>query len=116
VDSSSIIEESKNGKLKTLSFGDSYDEFLLMESVHEYIDLSIPVEEKIIKQVQEEVKNLTADNQYKNDCNCDFCKIAPNGIGPLYETDAINESFLQDEVFNRTSGVRFIKLSPSEEI
>jgi hypothetical protein len=116
VDSSNIVGESKSGVFDSLSFGDAYDESCLMESVHDYIDSIFPVEDKMIQQVQEDVKNLTTDNQVEDDCNCEFCKIAPNGLGPLFETDAINESFLQDKVFNRKSGVRFIKLSPTEGI
>jgi hypothetical protein len=46
----------------------------------------------------------------QGNCSCDYCKIDLHGFGPFTEKDLEIEKFLEEEVFNRAFGVRFIKL------
>jgi len=116
VDANSFKEDLTIESLGHFEFNDKSSELELMGEVVEFSEnlglYSGPLLEQVEKQVEEILnthKELSKSTGEGN-CVCDYCKIDPHGFGPLYASDLAIEQFLEQEVFNRDFGVRFIKL------
>lgn len=116
VDANSFKEDLNIESLGHFEFNDTSAEFELMDEVGKLSGnlglYTAPLLEQIEKQVEEVLKahEELSKSTGEGNCVCDYCKIDPHGFGPLYASDLEIEQFLEEEVFNRDFGVRFIKL------
>jgi hypothetical protein len=116
VDANSFSEEFSNESLGNFEFNDKSTEFELMDEIQQLsANLSLhtgPLVKQIERQVEEilEAHEKLSKSTGERYCVCDYCAIDPHGFGPFYQSDQEVKQFLEEEVFNRAFGVRFIKL------
>ena len=116
VDANSFKEDLTIESLGHFEFNDKSSELELMNEVGELSGnlglYSGPLLEQVEKQV-EEILNTHEElskSTGEGNCVCDYCKVDLHGFGPFSDSDVEIEQFLEEEVFNRSFGVRFIKL------
>ncbi len=121
VDANSFKDEIANESHGHFEFNDKSTELELM---HEIGKLSgnlelyvVPLVEQVEKQVEQILKTHEelSKSTGESNCVCDYCKIDLHGFGPFQESDLEIEQFLEEEVFNRALGVRFIKVFSAED-
>jgi len=116
VDANSFKKELTNESLGHFEFNDVYTELELMGEIGRLSgNLNLytgPLVEQVQKQVEEILRTHEelGESTGQGKCSCDYCKIDLHGFGPFTEQDLEIEKFLEEEVFNRAFGVRFIKL------
>jgi hypothetical protein len=115
IDANKFIAETEEGVFKYLSFKDVYCKLNSYDDIKTFTESIDGKENNLLKLIQDDVQELSPQESVEETCSCEFCKIAPHGLGPLYQIDADTESFLEENVFTRESGVRFVKLLPDAE-
>ncbi len=116
VDANSFKEDLNIESLGHFEFNDKSAELELMREVGRLSGnlglYSDPLLEQVEKQVEEILKTQEelSKTTGEGNCVCDYCKIDLHGFGPFSDSDLEIEQFLEEEVFNRALGVRFIKL------
>ena len=121
VDANSFKDEIANEFQGHFEFDDRSTEFELMDEIGKLSgNLSMyvkPLLEQIEMQVNEILKTheSLSKSTGEGNCVCDYCKIDLHGFAPFQDSDNEIEQFLEEEVFNRAFGVRFIKVFASED-
>ena len=116
VDANSFKEDLNIESLGHFEFNDNYSELELMHEIGRLSGNLNLYTGPLIKQIEKQVEKILSRHEElskstgEGNCVCDYCKIDLQGFGPLYESDIEIEQFLEEEVFNRAFGVRFIKL------
>ena len=116
VDANSFKEEVTNESLGHFEFNDKSTELELMDEIGRLSgnlkSYTSPLVEQIQKQMEEILKTHEelSKSTGEGNCVCDYCKIDLHGFGPFYDSDVEIKKFLEEEVFSRNFGVRFIKL------
>jgi hypothetical protein len=116
VDANSFKEDLTIESLGHFEFNDKSSELELMREVGRLSGNLGLYSGPLLEQVEEQVEEILNTHEElsksigEGNCVCDYCKIDPHGFGPLYASDLEIEQFLEEEVFNRAFGVRFIKL------
>ena len=121
VDANSLRDEFAKESHSHFEFDDKSTELELMREIGKLSgNLSlyvVPLVEQMEKQVDEILKTHEefSNSMGEGNCVCDYCKIDLQGFGPFQESDIEVEQFLEEEVFNRAFGVRFIKVFATED-